>query len=123
MVQSGWRSQNTLGQHYFDRESNALNEAGEQKLYWIVTQAPEQFRTVYVTQALEAEASERRIDSVQQTLVKLLPDQPLPAVLPTTNEPRGWSADYIDAIDRKQQSTIPPPRLPAFRPAGAVEGG
>ena len=40
MIHSGWRSQNTLGQHYFDRETNVLNEAGEQKLFWIVTNAP-----------------------------------------------------------------------------------
>jgi hypothetical protein len=123
MVHSGWRSQNTLGQHYFDRETNALNQAGEQKLFWIVTQAPEPYRTVFVTRAQEGEISEKRVDSVQQALVQMLPDQPLPAVLPTDEEPRGWPADYIDAIDRKEQSTIPPPRLPSFRAAGSVGSG
>ena len=102
---------------------NVLNEAGEQKLYWIVTNAPEPYRTVFVTQSLEDEVSEKRIDSVQQTLVRILPEQPLPAVLPTREEPRSWPADYIDAIDRKQQSTIPAPRLPAFQAAGSVGGG
>ncbi len=123
MIQSGWRSQNTLGVHYFDRETNVLNEAGERKLFWIVTQVPEQHRTIYVSKSPESEVSERRVDSVQQALVKMLPDQSLPAVLPTPNEPNGWPADYIDAIDRKQQSTIPPPRLPSFQAAGSVSGG
>ena len=50
-----------------------------------------------------------------------MPDQPMPAVLPTTNEPRGLPADYVDAIDRKTRSTIPDPRLPAFRQAGSLE--
>ena len=123
MINSGWRSQNTLGQHYFDRETNALNQAGEQKLYWIVTHAPEPYRTVFVTESRESEVSEKRIDSVQQALVTMLPDQPLPAVLPTRDEPRGWPADYIDAIDRKQKSSIPSPRLPSFRAAGSMDGG
>lgn len=123
MVQSGWRAQNTLGEHYFNRETQALNEAGEQKLFWIVTSAPEPYRMVYVTQAMSRDVSERRIDSVQQSLVRMLPDQPLPAVLPSFEEPRGWPAEYIDAIDRKEQSTIPAPRLPAFQAAGSVDGG
>ena len=123
MIHSGWRSQNTLGKHYFDRETNVLNEAGEQKLFWIVNHAPEPYRTIFVTQSLETDVSEQRIDSVQQSLVQMLPEQALPAVLPTREEPRGWPADYIDAIDRKQQSTLPAPRLPSFQAAGSVGGG
>ena len=122
MVRNGWESQNTLGQFYFHPETQALNEAGERKLYWILTNAPEQYRTVFVAGTYEPGVEERRIDSVQQAIVKMLPDQPLPAVIPTPEEPRGWPAEYIDTIDRKVKSSIPNPRLPNFRSAGGVGG-
>jgi hypothetical protein len=121
MVQNGWRSQNTLGHHYFNPESNTLNDAGERKLHLILTTSPEQFRTVYVTQSHEAHVSEKRVDSVQQALARLLPNETLPAVVPVQVEPRTWPAEYIDTIDRKVHSTIPSPRLPAFQAAGGVE--
>lgn len=122
MVQSGWRTQNTLGGHYFNPETHVLNDAGERKLHWILTNAPEQYRTVFVAGTHEPEAAEKRVDSVQQALTRLLPDQPLPPVLATTREPRGWPAEYIDTIDRKMHSSIPDPRLPGFQTAGGGGG-
>lgn len=122
MVQSGWRSQNTLGSHYFHPETQALNEAGERRLFWIITTAPEQYRTVYVAGTHEADTVERRVDSVQQVLARMLPDQPLPSVLATNREPRSWPAEYIDTIDRRVNATTPDPRLPAFQAAGGGGG-
>ena len=122
MVASGWRRQNTLGMHYFDRETQALNEAGERRLHWIMTNAPDQYRTVYVAQSHLAEESEKRIDSVQTILAKQLPGESLPPVIPVTLEPRGWPAEYIDTITRKSTQTIPEPRLPGFQQAGGGGG-
>jgi hypothetical protein len=51
MVASGWQTQNTLSSHYFHPETHALNEAGERRIYWIMTHAPEEHRTLYVSQA------------------------------------------------------------------------
>jgi hypothetical protein len=53
----------------------------------------------------------------------MLPDQPLPAVIAVVNDPQGRPAEYIDAIDRKVQASIPEPRLPAFQEAGSSGGG
>jgi len=118
MVNSGWRTQNTLGQHYFDRDTQALNEAGQRKLFWIIHSAPVEQRTIYVAQTMNSTQSEQRVDAVQQSLAQMMPDQSLPPVVPTALEPRGWPAEYIDTIDRKATSSIPPPRLPAFKEAG-----
>jgi hypothetical protein len=63
---------------------------------------------------MDGEAAERRLDSVQVAAADMVAGQPLPEVIPVTIEPRTWPADYIDAIDRKIQSTIPDPRLPTF---------
>ncbi len=123
MEQAGWRMRTTLGKYYFHHETNVLNEAGERKLYWILTNSPEQYKAIYVVQSIDPNRSEQRLDSVQQALARLLPDQPMPAVLPTTVEPRGLPAEYVDTIDRKSRSTIPDPRLPAFRQAGSLSGG
>ncbi len=123
MVGSGWRTQNTLSQHYFDRETQQLNEAGERKLYWILSNAPEPYRTVFVAESYQSDESRKRIDSVQQTLARLLPTEPLPPVVATKLEPRGWPAEYIDTIDRKVQATVPDPRLPTFQAAGGSGGG
>jgi len=81
MVASGWRRQNTLGLHYFDRETQALNEAGKRRLHWIMSNSPEQHRTVYVAESHVQDQSERRIDSVQTALAQQLPGQSLPAVI------------------------------------------
>jgi hypothetical protein len=122
MVNKGWQAQNTLGQSYFHPETQVLNEAGERALHRIVTNSPEQFRTVYVAGSFEPLVVEKRIDSVQQALVRMMPDQALPAVIPAKGEPRAWPAEYIDTIDRKMNASIPSPRLPSFQAAGS-DGG
>ena len=122
MEMKGWRTQNTLGYHYFDPETQALNEAGQRKLQLILNMSPDQFRTVYVTQAFEQTDSEKRLDSVQQSLAKLLPNQSLPEVIPVDTEPRGWPAEHVDQIERKMYSTIASPRLPGFQAAGGGGG-
>ena len=123
MVRNGWRLQNTLGAAYFHHETNVLNDAGKRKLYWILANSPEQFKTVYVYQSYDPEISEKRLNSVQQTLAQLLPNQAMPSVLPSLAEPVGASADYVDQVDRKMRSTIPNPRLPTFQAAGGFGGG
>ena len=118
MVRSGWRTQNTLGQHYFDRETQVLNEAGQRRLYWILNSAPPELRTIYVSQSIDPTKSEQRVDAVQQSLASMLPGESLPPVVSAALEPRGWPAEYIDTIDRKATSSIPSPRLPNFKQAG-----
>lgn len=59
MNQNGWRTQNTLGYDYFHPETQALTEAGEQKLHMIMSNTPEEFRTVYVAQGIEPNMAEK----------------------------------------------------------------
>ena len=59
MVRAGWRSQTTLGTHDFDPETQSLNEAGERRLRWMATQAPEPYRTIYVAQGRDQATAER----------------------------------------------------------------
>ena len=111
-ITKGWQRQNTLGQFYFHPETQQLNAAGQRRLFWILTQAPEQHRGVFVVTGMSKETAEARIDSVQTVAAELLPGQSLPEVVPTFIEPEGWSAERIDAIDRAWSESYPAPRLP-----------
>ena len=55
-----------------------------------------------------------RLDSVQQTLARFIPEGSLPDVRFADFGPRGMPASYVDAIGRKAQATVPDPRLPEF---------
>lgn len=118
MVANGWRTQNTLTVHDFDTQSHELTDGGKRKVHWIMSSSPEQFKTVWVAQAFERGATATRIDSVQQFLAKSMPGESLPPVVATTKQPHDWSAEYIDAIDRKATESIQAPVLPTFQAAG-----
>ncbi len=113
MIDNGWRTQNTLTDYHFDTETQTLNLAGEHKLHWIATQAPEHRRCVFVLQGPNAQATAVRIDSVQQAAARVVQRGPLPPVLETENQPHTWPAEYFNAIDTAAAQSIPAPRLPA----------
>ena len=122
MISNGWQRELTLASYHFDPITNQLNSAGDAKLVWILTQAPEHRRTVFVLRNLDREITATRLDAVQQRTAALLPEGALPDVLVTNTAPRGGSADYIDAINRQYREGIPAPVLPAMQAAGSVGG-
>lgn len=113
MVANGWQLQNTLGSQYFNPETQELTRAGELKVRTIVTQAPEQFRTVYVLRGNNADVTAIRVDSVQQTVARAIPNGAMPAVVETGTELRGTPGEYVDSTYRNAQSSQPAPVLPA----------
>ena len=112
---NGWKRQNTLSDVYFDSETQVLNEAGRRKVYSIMATTPEPYRTIYVVQSMNPEAHDRRLESIGDTAGELFANQPAPDIVPVRITPRSWSADYIDSISRKVDTTMPAPRLPTFQ--------
>ncbi len=112
---NGWKRQNTLSEVYFNPETQELNEAGRRKLYAIMTSAPSEYRTVYVVQSMNPEAQQRRLDSISTASSQLFTNGISPRVESVQVAPRSWSAEYIDEISRKVNSSIPNPRLPQFQ--------
>ena len=110
-VNNGWRLQNTVGKWFYDEETNALNQAGEIKLRQIVTQSPVHRRTVFVLMGTSPDITAKRVESVQQTLAKILPDGPVPQVLLTDVDLEGGSGEYYDRVNSAYNSSIPAPRL------------
>jgi uncharacterized membrane protein YgcG len=120
MADNGWKMQNTIGTFLYDRETNKVNQAGELLVRWIVTQAPQHRRVVFVLKGDTADVTATRVESVQKAVAKYASGHVCPVVL-TDTEPNGWSASYIDSITQQFNNTIPAPRLPAT--SGGSSGG
>ena len=118
---NGWKMQNTLGTYLFDYETQRVNVAGDLLVKWIVTQAPQHRRAVFVLKGDTAEATNARVQSVQLAVNKHSGGCPIPVLL-TDIEPPGWSAAYIDTITQQFNSTIPAPRLPQSQSRGSGGG-
>jgi hypothetical protein len=112
MTSAGWRLHNTLSDHFFNPDDQGINQAGELKLRWIVTQAPIHRRTVFVLRGTNPDATAIRVSNVQHVIDRLVLDGPRPEVLLTDIVPSGASGDYFDQVDRQLKQSIPAPRLP-----------
>jgi hypothetical protein len=122
MTDNGWKMQNTVGTFLYDRDTQRLNHAGELLVRWIVTQAPQHRRAVFVLRADSEEATTARVESVQAAVAKYARGPVCPVIL-TDIEPTGWSAAYIDSITQQFNATIPSPRLPSASDSGGGSSG
>ena len=96
MVQNGWQLQNTIGDAYFNHETQELTRAGELKVRSIVSENPEQYRTVYVLRGNNPDVTAIRVDSVQQMVARAVPSGAMPAVVETGTELRGTPGEYVE---------------------------
>ena len=126
MVDNGWKMQNTVGTFLFDYNSHQLNTAGEHLVKWIVQQAPQHRRAVFVLKGDSPEITQVRIASVQAAVARFACEGENPPVILTCTEPSGWPASYVDSMTQQFQATIPAPRLPAATessPSAGESGG
>jgi hypothetical protein len=121
MYARGWQRYNLLGAHHFEEGQNRLTDAGKLRVKAILANSPPQHRTVFVEKGLNREITNARIDSIQQAIVELQTEGPLPAVMASDLIVEGWSSEYVDAVGRKYHQSIPQPRLPNMQ--GASAGG
>ena len=119
MVSNGWRRQNMLSDHHFGVENGDLTDAGRLKIRWILVEAPQQHRVIYVHTGDTGAVTAARIDKVRQAVIQIMPDGPLPPVFETSIPDRGWSASRVDQVGRKFEASIPDPRLPS----ASTDGG
>ncbi len=113
MTNNGWRMQNTVGHELFHPETQQLTRAGELKVHWIMTQAPEPRRTVYVLRGNNSSATSVRMQSVERAVANMtMANTQSPDVVLTGQPPRGGSGEYYDRIRRGYEASTPSPRLP-----------
>jgi hypothetical protein len=122
MVSNGWRRQNMLGDAHFDASTGQLTDAGRLKLRWILVNAPQQHRMVFVRTGLTEEETSNRMAVVQQAASQIAPNN-LPPVLSTSILDDGWPAVEVDAISRKYIGSTPVPRLTAPSASGGGSSG
>ena len=113
MRNNGWRDNNTLGTALFSPQQG-LSEAGQLKIEWILTQAPQSHRVVYVKTGRTGEETARRVESVQVAISQMIPAGPLPPIMITETEPSTSSGSYQTILHRAIVKTTPTPRLGAF---------
>jgi hypothetical protein len=113
MVNNGWRRQNMLGEFHFEPTTGQLTEAGKLKIRWIVYEAPEQHRSIYVHIAKTTEETAARMEAVNLLVSTLVPQGEMPQIMQTAIADDGAPADRVDMIGRKYQSSTPVPRLPS----------
>lgn len=123
MVNNGWKMQNTIGVFMFNHETQELNTAGEAKVKWVVTQAPIHRRAVFVLMGDTPEDTQKRVQSVQAFISRIVPPGHLPPVMLTDREPEGASGEYFDAIHRATIQSIPSPRLPGGASGSSAQSG
>jgi hypothetical protein len=115
MEARGWQRYNLLGPHHFEEDQSRLNPAGMLRVKSIMANSPPQFKAIYVERANDPSVTSARIDAIQQGIVSLNLEGPLPSVQASEMVVEGWSSEYVDAVGRKFNASIPSPVL---RPGG-----
>ncbi len=110
MRNNGWRENNTLGTALFSQQ-NELSEAGQLKIEWILTQAPQNYRVLYVKTGRTSEETARRVEIVQIAVSQMITSGPLPPIMITETEPSISSGSYQTLLHRAIVKTTPVPRL------------
>jgi hypothetical protein len=116
MVQNGWRRQNLLGPHHFDAEKGGLTTAGELKVHWVMTQAPEQYRQVFIERSLDPTVTQQRIEAAQNYATQVALEGQTPLVRDTHLISEGRPAAMVDHINVAFRESMLPPALPAAKP-------
>ena len=127
-VENGWRKQNMLGDFYFEPTTGQINEAGKLKIRWIVIEAPEQHREIFVHIAQSNEETQARLAAVAAVATEaasLAPQGQVPPITQTSISDSGTPADRLDLIQRKYMNSVRDPRLPAQanQGGGSSSGG
>lgn len=112
MVNNGWRRQNLLGDYHFNPQTNQLTNAGKMKVNWILTQAPQQRRNVFVQRAGEEMHTTVRIASVHDYAGNISPGVGQVNVNDTHIVAEGHAAGPVDNVFVKYEENRVAPVLP-----------
>ena len=114
---NGWKLHNTLGAAMFDPATNTLTDAGRNHMKWIVTQAPQDRRVLFVLVGDNQQETAARVEATQIAVSEMIPVGPLPTIYLTDRDAPGSSGVYQTAINRAINGSVPNPRLTTVAPA------
>jgi hypothetical protein len=113
MINNGWRRQNLLGPHHFDSKADHLTTAGELRVQWIMTQAPEARRTIFIERDIDPAVTAQRLATARDYAAQLTAGGQPPQLMETHLISEGRPASVVDATNVRFQESMPPPVLPA----------
>lgn len=111
MINNGWRRQNLLGDYHFEEGTNVLTSAGQLKAKWILTQAPQDRRTIYVQRGNTQSDTASRIAAVHNWAGNLSPLVEPVLVNDTHIVSEGHTAGSVDHTFVGFQANQPAPVL------------
>jgi hypothetical protein len=110
-VANAWERQNMLSDMHFEAGGDQLNEIGRQKILWIMNDAPEQHRMVFVHRGVTPMDTSKRIQIVQSYIVQNSYDGQYPTVCESKRPDEVSPADRVDWVGRKAITAAPDPKL------------
>ncbi len=113
MIRNGWRRQNLMGAHFFNQENQQLTMAGELHVRWIMTQAPPEYRQVFIERSIDPAITAERIAATRQYATRVSLDGQTPEVFETNMIADGRPAAIVDVTNTKFLENMPVPVLPA----------
>jgi hypothetical protein len=121
MINNGWRRQNLLGDYHFEAGSNELTTAGKLKSKWILTQAPQDRRMIFVERGADQSQTASRIAAIHSWASNQSPVMEPVQVNDTHIVSEGHTAGSVDSIFVGFQTNQPAPVLaPSAAAAGDV---
>jgi hypothetical protein len=115
---AGWERQNMLSDFHFVAGGTELTEAGRMRIQWIVNEASECHRQIFVHRANTPQETVTRMQTVQRAVTKSPYGANIP-VLESTRSDDGWPADRVyDLATRAAGSAVPPKLLTGSSGAG-----
>ena len=107
---NGWQMATTLYDYHFDQESQALNQAGQSHLLWILTSVPAERRHISVQSAMDPSISQIRLANVQAAATSLQGNASVDVALSMTPA-AGRPAEEVQWLYEQQQSLRTPPQI------------
>ncbi len=123
MANNGWQKQNLLGKYHFDPKTGELSAAGRVKVQWILTQAPQQRRTIYVEQFGDQEQTAQHVQAVQSLAANLSYGGGQVDVQETLLHDDGRPAGSVDAVFTGFSTNQKPPVLPEAESSSSSSSG
>lgn len=121
-IMNGWQDATTFYDFHFEADSQTLNKSGRERLYYVMSRVPPEFRTAYVQASmLDPSLNGLRIAAVHSEAARFVGPDQTPPILLRVATPHGTPASDIDAIFEYRRANLTPP--PVLSTVGAGGGG
>ncbi len=112
MIRNGWRKQNLLGGHHFNEDCTKLSRAGELRVQWILTQAPQQHRQLFIERSLDQTITDQRVETANQFAAKVVQEGFATPAQDTHILSDGRPATTVDFVNTQFRENMMTPALP-----------